>query len=81
MRTLCFLNRDGEIRLKGNHNVYIPGPVTFDRTKLQPLCDVTVKSMEGVEVKAHRSILAARLEYFHSMFAHGWAEVNEIFTI
>lgn len=49
--------------------------VSFDRASMSSSCDATVLSLEGDEIQAHRCILAARLEYFNSMFAHGWAEV------
>jgi len=54
--------------------------VSFDRESMSNLCDATVVSLEGDQIQAHRCILAARLEYFNSMFAHGWAEVRIFFS-
>jgi len=69
------------IVLKNSHDLYKAGPLSFDRAKMSHLCDATVVSIEGDEIQAHRSLLAARLEYFHSMFAHGWAEVIKKYII
>ncbi|XP_059475096.1 inhibitor of Bruton tyrosine kinase isoform X2 [Neocloeon triangulifer] len=66
--------KDGLVMIKIGHEPYQPAALSFDRTKMMHLCDATVISLEGDEIQAHRSVLAARLEYFHSMFAHGWAE-------
>lgn len=78
---LINVHRNGIIELRSGYDQYKPSPVSFDREKLKPLCDVSVMSLEGEELSAHRSILAARLEYFYSMFAHGWAEVSYHYII
>lgn len=38
--------------------------------------DVNVKSNDGRVVKAHKCILAARLEYFNNLLSGRWNEVN-----
>ena len=36
-----------------------------------------IRSEEGGEIGAHRCILAARLDYFRSMFGLGWIETRQ----
>ncbi|KAJ3597364.1 hypothetical protein NHX12_000892 [Muraenolepis orangiensis] len=40
------------------------------------LCDVTLKSEDGKEFRCHKSVLCARLEYFHSMLGNPWIEAT-----
>ncbi|KAJ8924361.1 hypothetical protein NQ315_007157 [Exocentrus adspersus] len=54
--------------------------VKFNRTMFPNLYDVTVKCRDNREIKAHKCILAARLEYFNNMFSMRWAgsETSEV---
>lgn len=49
---------------------------SWERSMLPSLHDVTVASSDGAIFKAHKCVLAARLEYFNSMFTGGWVEVT-----
>lgn len=40
------------------------------------LYDVCIRAEDGTTVQCHKCILAARLEYFHSMLGSGWIEVS-----
>ncbi|XP_063243097.1 inhibitor of Bruton tyrosine kinase [Bacillus rossius redtenbacheri] len=53
-----------------------PAEVSFDHKKHKELYDVTLRSEDGKELKAHKCVLAARLDYFSSMFGGGWAEAQ-----
>ncbi|XP_077287148.1 inhibitor of Bruton tyrosine kinase [Arctopsyche grandis] len=53
----------------------------FERNKLMDMWDANIKCSDGVIIKAHKCILAARLEYFNGMFAHAWAESSGESTI
>lgn len=48
----------------------------FERLSHTDLWDTSIKCSDGSIIKAHRCILAARLEYFNGMFAHSWSEVS-----
>ncbi|XP_013381620.1 inhibitor of Bruton tyrosine kinase-like [Lingula anatina] len=48
----------------------------FDRKKYPILRDVCIKADDSHTVQAHKCILVARLEYFHSMLASGWVETS-----
>ena len=37
---------------------------------------MSIKSEDGEIFQCHKCVLVARLEYFHSMLANGWMEVN-----
>lgn len=52
----------------------------WERSMLPSLHDVSVASSDGATFKAHKCVLAARLEYFNSMFTGGWVEVNSLMT-
>nr|CAD7404847.1 unnamed protein product [Timema cristinae] len=53
-----------------------PANLSLDRNKHRELYDVTIHSKEGRELRAHKCVLAARLEYFNNMFGGGWAETS-----
>ncbi|KAJ8411489.1 hypothetical protein AAFF_G00162970 [Aldrovandia affinis] len=48
----------------------------FQQKKYSYLCDVTLKSEEGVEFACHKCVLCARLEYFNSMLGNSWIEAT-----
>lgn len=48
----------------------------LNRHAFPELYDVTIKCANNMEIKAHKCVLVARLEYFSLMFSHSWAEVN-----
>lgn len=58
---------------------FVPDNIRFDRKSLQHLWDVTLKSSDNVEIKAHKCILTARLEYFNCLINQGWLEVTIFF--
>ena len=73
--------RDGYIQLVSGRTVPKPQP-KFDCSKHVKLCDVNIRSsVDDSVVAAHKCILVARLEYFHSMLASGWIEVGTPFKI
>ena len=49
----------------------------FSRKSFPELHDVIIQTEDGGEIGAHRCVLAARLEYFRSMFGLGWIETKE----
>lgn len=65
---------DGMILLRESRELEAWVPPKLDR-KLRPeFYDTKIASNDGAIFRAHRCILAARLEYFHSMFGGGWIE-------
>ncbi|KAM4580467.1 inhibitor of Bruton tyrosine kinase [Odontesthes bonariensis] len=48
----------------------------FYQKKCSYLCDVTLKSEDGIEFPCHKSVLCARLEYFNSMLGNPWIEAT-----
>lgn len=48
----------------------------LNRHAFTDLYDVTIKCSNNMEIKAHKCVLVARLEYFSLMFSHSWAEVS-----
>ncbi|XP_025096853.1 inhibitor of Bruton tyrosine kinase-like isoform X2 [Pomacea canaliculata] len=53
----------------------------FDRTKIPELYDVCIRAEDGTTVQCHKCILAARLEYFHSMLGSGWIETSDTSSV
>ncbi len=49
-------------------------PPCFSRKSFPELHDVSIVAEDGSELSAHRCVLAARLDYFRSMFGLGWSE-------
>lgn len=49
------------------------GNLTFDRNEGDIFSDVTLQSNDGIDFKAHKCILVARLDYFKSLFSSNWA--------
>ncbi|KAJ8976544.1 hypothetical protein NQ317_017952 [Molorchus minor] len=71
----------GVIRMKNVNDIKnISKPFVFDRLLFPKLYDVTVRCRDDKELKAHKCILAARLEYFNNMFSMRWggAETSEV---
>lgn len=48
----------------------------LSRDSYPDLRDVTIRLQDNQEIKAHKCILMARLEYFNMMFSHTWTEVR-----
>lgn len=48
----------------------------FYQKKCSYLCDVTLKSEDGIEFPCHKSVLCARQEYFNSMLGNPWIEAT-----
>ncbi|CAG2069571.1 unnamed protein product, partial [Timema podura] len=71
----CPRFENGAIVSKTNRSSQ-PANLSLDRNKHRELYDVTIHSKEGRELRAHKCVLAARLEYFNSMFGGGWAETS-----
>lgn len=51
-------------------------PVKFDRHAFPELYDVTIQCVNNVELKAHKCILFARMEYFRMMFSNRWSDTK-----
>lgn len=47
----------------------------LNRQDFLDLYDITIKCENNQELRAHKCILVARLEYFRLMFSHNWSEV------
>lgn len=72
-----FLRYDaGKILLKDNFDVVPSEKLRLDRKSGADFYDVTIKSEDNCAIKAHKCVLVARLDYFHSMFLGGWSEVR-----
>ncbi|GFY53971.1 inhibitor of Bruton tyrosine kinase [Trichonephila inaurata madagascariensis] len=52
--------------------------LTFDRQSMSNLYDVNLISSNGTTFGCHKCILAARLDYFHSMLGTCWAENSQL---
>ncbi|XP_055593249.1 inhibitor of Bruton tyrosine kinase-like [Uranotaenia lowii] len=48
------------------------------RDSYPDLQDVIIKLQDNQEIKAHKCVLMARLEYFNMMFSHSWAESKTV---
>ncbi|XP_075218309.1 inhibitor of Bruton tyrosine kinase [Lycorma delicatula] len=59
-----------------NGFLQVPLPPVLDHKSFPDLYDVEISSSDGEIIKAHKCVLAARLEYFHSMLAGGWIETS-----
>ena len=53
--------------------------LSVSRDSKLELYDVSIESEDGEMFHCHKCVLVARLEYFHSMLASGWMEVNSFF--
>lgn len=50
----------------------------LDRTAHPDLYDITLKCADNRELRAHKCILIARMEYFQLMFRNKWAETQTV---
>lgn len=50
----------------------------LSRDSYPDLRDVTIRLQDNQEIKAHKCILMARLEYFNMMFSHTWTESKTV---
>lgn len=66
------------IRFKHTHEFRYPIPMVFNRAMFPNFYDVTIKCRDNKEIKAHKCILAARLEYFNNMFSMRWKGVSKM---
>ncbi|KAL8560153.1 hypothetical protein ACOMHN_021648 [Nucella lapillus] len=53
-----------------------PSRLRYERTKLGELYDVCIQADDTTTIQCHKCVLAARLEYFHSMLGSGWIETS-----
>ncbi|XP_069705770.1 inhibitor of Bruton tyrosine kinase [Periplaneta americana] len=68
---------DGYILMKqGCRPTQLTAP-TLRRSDLQNLHNVTIRSEDGKLLNAHKCVLVARLEYFHSMLSGRWVETSD----
>ncbi|KAL0275010.1 UNVERIFIED_CONTAM: hypothetical protein PYX00_003000 [Menopon gallinae] len=51
--------------------------IKFERKNFDYLWDVSLKSEDGMIIKAHKCILVSRLEYFDCMINQGWLESTQ----
>ncbi|KAK7108349.1 inhibitor of Bruton tyrosine kinase-like [Littorina saxatilis] len=51
--------------------------IKYERTKLGELYDVCIRADDSTTIQCHKCVLAARLEYFHSMLGSGWIETSD----
>ena len=70
--------RNSEIILKSNKS-RPPNRIGihFSRKSFPELHDIKIQCEDNVDVPAHKCILAARLDYFKSMFSLGWLETKK----
>ncbi|XP_044735447.1 inhibitor of Bruton tyrosine kinase [Chrysoperla carnea] len=55
--------------------------LTFDREAFSELYDVKIQCENGQHIKAHKCILAGRLDYFNNLFAVRWNENTNRTTV
>ena len=51
-------------------------PASFCTVCRPELYDVCIRADDDTTIQCHKCVLAARLEYFHSMLGSGWIEVS-----
>ncbi|XP_063867571.1 inhibitor of Bruton tyrosine kinase-like [Scylla paramamosain] len=72
-KTLAYYKKLGATSEEMNiHLIMHEDSHTYSRESLPELWDVTVTSKSGDAIRAHKCILAARLEYFNIMFGSRW---------
>lgn len=76
LKTLCkmldaLVYSDGFVRKRDGKKYVGEEKLVIDRG-FKSMHDVVVKSKNGVEIRAHKCVLAARLEYFNNLFAVRW---------
>ncbi|KAJ9579143.1 hypothetical protein L9F63_024751 [Diploptera punctata] len=67
---------NGRITLKQDCHFSNLKPPVLKRQDHQHLYDTRIRNEEGKELQAHKCILVARLEYFHSMLSGSWVETS-----
>lgn len=70
-----FYYNNGYIKSR-NGKTYFPKFIKFNRNSHSHLYDVAIKTKNGKELKAHKCILIARMEYFNNLFSQRWSEVR-----
>lgn len=73
-KIVCYRFENGSVKLKDGSIRPESEPPQFKRDSFPDLFDVEVSSEDGKHFKAHKCILAARLDYFHNMLMGGWLE-------
>uniref|UniRef100_A0A1B6DWT5 BTB domain-containing protein n=1 Tax=Clastoptera arizonana TaxID=38151 RepID=A0A1B6DWT5_9HEMI len=68
---------EGKILLKDGCMLLESSPPQMERKLFPEYYDVKMASNDGAIFKAHKCVMAARLEYFHSMLAGNWIESGQ----
>jgi hypothetical protein len=69
---------DGHILMKQSCQLSRLSAPFMKREEFQNLYDVRICSEDGQELRAHKCVLVARLDYFRSMLSGRWVEVSEL---
>lgn len=67
--------QNGTVKRNSDSAVKIP-ELSFDRMQFPELYDVRIKTKHGKEIRAHKCMLVARMEYFANLFSIRWTEVS-----
>jgi len=69
---------DGHIMIKQGCRLSSLASPFLKRDDYQNLYDVRIRSEDGKELRAHKCVLVARLDYFHNMLSGRWVEVSDL---
>lgn len=69
---------DGHIMIKQGCQLSSLTAPFLKRDDFQNLYDVTIRSEDGKELRAHKCVLVARLDYFRNMLSGRWVEVSDL---
>lgn len=69
---------DGHIMIKQGCRLSSLAAPFLKRGDYQNLYDVRIRSKDGKELRAHKCVLVARLDYFHNMLSGRWVEVSDL---
>lgn len=69
---------DGHVMMKQGCRLSCLSAPSMKREDFQNLYDVMIRSEDGQELRAHKCILVARLDYFRSMLSGRWIEVSKL---